>query len=306
MRRKIAVVNAKHDINDLIDDARKLIRTKPLPLPKPIKTNKPKDCLLEINISDLHLGKLCWNPETGERSYNLEIAVAMAKTAFNDLLASALAFPNSYEQIVFPIGNDFFHVDNTQHMTTGGTPQDMDGRWQKAYRAGRMLLVEMIQTLRRIAPVYVKMVPGNHDEYSTFTLGDSLDLFFADAEDVHIDNAPKLTKYFEYGQNLIGYNHGKDIKLSRLPSVMASEQKEAWGRTKFRFIRIGHFHGKGESIFAAAAEEFGVRVSVVESLTPADAYHARKGYVGNLPGAQATVYHRDRGQRAQFSHIAEI
>ena len=136
-----------------------------------------------------------------------------------------------------------------------------------------------------------------------FALGDALELVFEKAKHVQIDNSPRLTKYFEYHQCLLGFNHGRDIKPSRLGGVMASEMREAWGRTRWREWMIGHWHTKGEAVLAPVSEEQGVRVRTIPSLTPPDAWHTRKGYVGNVRAAEALVYHPEAGYRAQFSHV---
>jgi hypothetical protein len=259
--------------------------------------------LLVPAIMDPHFGKLCWGRETGWEDYDVEIARACMQAAITDLIAQASAMPYRIGQILLPLGNDFFHVDNSSNLTTGGTPQDVDGRRQRSYRAGREAVMEMIAALVQVAPVQVAIVPGNHDEETMFALGDALELVFEKSKHVKIDNSPRLTKYFEYHQCLIGLNHGRDIKPSRLGGVMASEMREAWGRTHWREWLIGHWHTKGEAVLAPVSEEQGVRVRTIPSLTPPDAWHTRKGYVGNVRAAEALVYHPEAGYRAQFSHV---
>jgi hypothetical protein len=136
-----------------------------------------------------------------------------------------------------------------------------------------------------------------------FALGDALELVFESAKHIGVDNSPKLSKYYEWESVLIGLNHGKDIKPSRLSGVMAAECREAWGRTRWREWLIGHWHTKGEAMFVPVSEEQGVRVRTIPSLTPPDAWHARHGYVGNVRAAECLVYHPTAGFRAQFSHV---
>jgi hypothetical protein len=136
-----------------------------------------------------------------------------------------------------------------------------------------------------------------------FALGDALELVFETSKHVEVDNSPRLTKYHEYHKVLLGLNHGRDIKPSRLGGVMASEQREAWGRTRWREWLIGHWHTKGEAVLAPVSEDVGVRVRTIPSLTPPCAWHARKGYIGNVRAAECLVYHPEAGYRAQFSHI---
>ena len=165
--------------------------------------------------------------------------------------------------------------------------------------------MEMVAAVSQIAPVQISIVPGNHDEETMFALGDALEIVFENSRFITVDNSPRLTKYFEWHQCLIGLNHGRDIKPARLGGVMASEQREAWGRTKWREWLIGHWHTKGEAVLAPVSEELGVRVRTIPSLTPPDAWHTRKGYIGNVRAAECLVYHPEAGYRAQFSHVAK-
>jgi hypothetical protein len=304
LRKRRAAIAARDEIAETLEEARRAMRADPWKLSAPPRKSRtgPGNLLVPA-IMDPHFGKLCWGRETGWEDYDVEIARGCMKAAITDLIEQASAMPYRIEQILLPIGNDFFHVDNSANLTTGGTPQDVDGRRQRSYRAGREAVMEMIAALVQVAPVQVAIVPGNHDEETMFALGDALELVFEKSKHVQIDNSPRLTKYFEYHQCLLGLNHGRDIKPARLGGVMASEMREAWGRTHWREWLIGHWHTKGEAVLAPVSEEQGVRVRTIPSLTPPDAWHTRKGYVGNVRAAEALVYHPEAGYRAQFSHV---
>lgn len=304
LKKRTAAIAARSEIAEAIEAGKRVMARGAWK----IATKKPRKepgSLLCMGIMDPHFGKMCWARETGWENYDVDIARKCVSDAVADLLAQATAMPYPIDKILLPLGNDFFHVDNGKHETTGGTPQDVDGRWQKSYRAGREAAMEMIRTLVDIAPVHVSIVPGNHDEETMFCLGDALEMVFESAKHVAVDNSPKLTKYFEWHSGLIGMNHGKDIKPARLSGVMAAECREAWGRTTWREWFIGHWHSKGEAMFAPVSEEQGVRIRTIPSLTPPDAWHARKGYVGNVRAAECLVYHSRLGYRAQFSHVPE-
>ena len=304
LKKRTAAIAAKSDISEAVEAGKRVMARGAWKLPVR-KPRKDPGSLLVMALMDPHFGKMCWGKETGWENYDVEIARGCMRSAVADLLDQAKAMPYPIGQILLPIGNDFYHVDNGRHETTGGTPQDVDGRWQKSYKAGREAVMEMIRTLAEIAPVHVSIVPGNHDEETMFALGDALELVFESAKSIQVDNSPKLTKYYEYGSTLIGMNHGKDIKPTRLAGVMAAECREAWGRTRWREWLIGHWHTKGEAMYAPVSEEQGVRVRTIPSLTPPDAWHARKGYVGNVRAAECLVYHPSAGYRAQFSHVPE-
>jgi len=167
--------------------------------------------LLLVNIFDLHYDKLAWSEETGY-NWNPEIAEKAFWRTLDTLLSYAENFPIS--EIWFPIGNDFFNSDGGYpNATTRGTPQEIVGRWQKTFREGRIMLAKAISRLSRIAPVVVPVIPGNHDWQKSFYLGDSLECFFQGNPAITIDNKATPRKYYTFGQNLIGFTHGKDEKL---------------------------------------------------------------------------------------------
>jgi hypothetical protein len=47
-------------------------------------------------------------------------------------------------------------------------------------------------------------------------------------KEVEIDNVPTPRKYFVYGTNLLGFQHGHRGKPKSYGLLMAQEQKEAW------------------------------------------------------------------------------
>jgi hypothetical protein len=253
--------------------------------------------LLEISIFDLHLGKLCWGPECGEH-YDAKISKETFGSALETLIARAEGFQVS--RIVFPVGNDFFNVDNAAQTTTAGTPQDEDGRYQKSFVAGRKLMVDAILRLREIAPVDVVMVSGNHDTERIFYLGDALEGWLSKTPGVTVNNSPTQRKYYAFGKCLIGYTHGHNEPHKNLPLIMATEVPSLWAASKFREIHLGHWHHKKEIHFQPVGESNGIRVRIIPSLCPADAWHKMKGYDG-LRAAEAFVWHPEHGNVGTFS-----
>ena len=60
--------------------------------------------MLEVPIVDLHVAKLAWAPETGE-NYDIKIAERRFMDVIHDVIERAQKY--EFEQVVFPIGNDF-------------------------------------------------------------------------------------------------------------------------------------------------------------------------------------------------------
>ncbi len=246
---------------------------------------------LEVSIPDLHIGKLAWAEETGEADYDGAIAVRLYREAVETLIARTKAF--TFDRIILPIGNDFFHSDTKAGTTTKGTPLDNDSRWHKSFERGRKLLVEVVDRLRKIAPVEVVVVSGNHDTMSAYSVGAVLQAWYRQTPDVTVQNAPTQRKYVTWGRVFLGFTHGDKVKREKLPLLMATERPVEFGAARFREAHTGHTH-------ETKTQEFhGVRVRVSPALCPADAWHSELGYTGQQRSAEAFVWHKQDGLVAQ-------
>jgi len=246
---------------------------------KPIKA---KGLYYELSLPDLHLGKLAWEQETGKSDYNSKIAVKLFTDAVNSLLADVSH--QNVTDIIFPIGNDFFNIDNAKNETTGGTRQDEDSRWQKSYQLGCLLCTSILEKLAESFNVHVIIVPGNHDKERIFYLGDYLKAWFRTHGRIDIDNRPIMRKYFAFGTILLAYTHGKYEKKKELRTIMQSEVPQLWGATTYREIHLGHLHTE------ELVEENGFKIRRLPSLTAPDAWHAESGYTCNQRSALGLLY----------------
>jgi len=268
------------------------------PVRPPVRYAQTGGGMLELSLMDLHLGKLCWAPETG-RHYDPEVAEEMFWTALEDLLAKASGC--RLEKILFVAGNDFFNTDSLGRTTTAGTPQDDGLTWKQGFIRGRDLLVRAVERLRQLAPVLVTCVNGNHDTARVFYLGEVLQAWFSRMPDVTVDNSPAQRKYVHYGRNLIGFTHGDRERHPSLPLLMANDQPVAWAASQHREWHLGHWHVKRHKMFLPIADQQGVLVRIVPSLCPADAWHSSMGYGGKL-AAEAYYWHPQDGCVATFTH----
>lgn len=254
--------------------------------------------LLEIAIADAHIGKLCWAAETGE-SYDIKIAKERYISAVHDLLNKTCYF--NIDKILMPIGNDLFNIDSSNNTTTSGTPQDVDSRFTKIFRVVSEALVEVIDMCAKVAPVDVIVVPGNHDRASCFYAGEFLNAWYRNNENVDIDNSPKLRKYYQYGNSLIGFTHGSEERHDILPLLMAREAKDEWGKCSFYEFQVGHFHKKKQVKYTSGDTHNGVLVRTLDSLSGTDFWHHSKGYTEGIRAATALIYHPEDGYMAEFS-----
>ena len=254
-----------------------------------VKRMKPKKgrCALVVNIADLHLGKLCWNGETGE-NYDYKIAEKRFFGAVDDIIANADW--GNIDKIFFPIGNDFFNFDSPQGNTTSGTPQNNDLRWQKMFKKGKDMLIKAIEELAEFAPVEALYVPGNHDMTTSFYVVEALNAYFRNNENITVDVEAKTRKYRQYGATFIGFTHG-DTDAKRLHLLMPAEARELWGQTKYHEFLTGHLHK--ESIHT---DEIGnVIIRRTSSMVGTDAWHYQQGYVGSVKKTQHFIYDFEKG-----------
>lgn len=262
------------------------------------RNTKGKDCVLEIAIPDLHIGKHSWGQETGE-DYDIKIAIDRYTTAIEELLSRTNL--ESIDRILFPIGNDMINIDNKSNMTTGGTPQSVDSRFGKMFHAAKELLVNTIDRLITIAPVDVVVIPGNHDNVTMFTLGEVIEAWYNNNPNVNVNNNPKARKYYKYGNNSIMFTHGNEEKHQELGLIFATEESKLWADTKFREVQLGHFHKTKRTSFVSVDEFQGFKVRIIPSLSGTDSWHYSKGY-NSMKSAQAFLYHKEKGLIAEFTH----
>lgn len=268
------------------------------------KKDPRKEHLLELNLFDVHFGKLAWAKESNE-SYDLKIAEERVLGAVHGLIQKAEGF--NISRIVLPTGNDLFNSDKAHPFssTTAGTPQQEDARWQKTFHTVRRVMVEVIDQLQVIAPVDVPIISGNHDKERCFYLGDTLESWYRNCPNVNIDNSPNIRKYYKWGLNLIGFTHGDKEKHMELPLIMAQEVPELWAATIHREFHLGHFHSTKHMKWISTQEFKGVVVRLLRSLSASDAWHHEKGYIGGERSAEAHLWSWDEGLIANLIHNIE-
>lgn len=269
--------------------------------PKIMQLKYPKvsgRMLYEIEMPDVHIGKLTWGEETGIDS-DIKIQTESAKCVIEKLLAHAQHYP--VERILFPIGHDFYNVDNQFNTTAHGTPQQEDTRWRKTFKVGWTLAADMINLCAQIAPVDVYIIPGNHDEERSYYLGEVLSALYQNTNRVRVDNSAKARKYYLYGKNLIGMAHGYHEKITKLKDLMSYEVPDLWAQSTFREWHTGDKHHKEDYLHKTHETDYGVVIRILRSLTPPDAFHYNKGYVGSLRASESFLWDKECGLVAQFT-----
>jgi hypothetical protein len=250
--------------------------------------------LLVVDPADVHIGKLCSAFETGE-SYDNQIAVNRVKDGVQGILDKVQGF--NIDKILYIVGNDKLHVDTPKNTTTAGTHQDTTGMWYDNYMIGFQLDVDIIESLRLIAPVHVQYDPSNHDYTNGFFLAQALSSWFRNCEDVTFNVSIAHRKYFTYGQNLIGTTHGDGAKTADLPLLMAQEASEHWHKCKHRYVYIHHIHHKMSKDYGS------VCVESLRSPSGTDSWHSRNGYAHSPKAIEGFLHHPEHGQIARITNL---
>tara|TARA_R110002020_G_scaffold162915_1_gene348811 strand:- start:4929 stop:6014 length:1086 start_codon:yes stop_codon:yes gene_type:complete len=255
--------------------------------------------LLVINPADIHIGKYANELETGEK-YDCETAVARVLEGVEGLIEKSKGF--DVERILFCVGNDVLHVDNVYSTTTKGTYVESEKKWWEHYEIALGLYVRVIEILRKIAPVDVVHSMSNHDYQSGFHLAHTLKSWFRKAKDISFDISVSHRKYYLFGENLIGLEHGDGAKMDRLPLLMASEKPEQWSKTKHRYWYLHHLHHKVKHKWLDAKDYIGVTCEYMRSPSSADSWHSRKGFCGVPRACEGFIHDKESGQVARLTH----
>ncbi len=257
--------------------------------------------LLEVSLFDAHFGLLSWNRETGD-DYDLKQAEHSYALAVEDLLGKTEGCRP--EKILFPFGNDYFHVNNPEGVTPHGhNVLDVDGRLGKVFEVGARALRHAIDRCLQVAPVEIIWIPGNHDPETSYFLCQYIKAFYRQNPNVTVNVEPAHRKYVRYGTNLIGYTHGNEEKHADLPLIMANENRAIWSEVTCLEVHTGHFHKKKETRFTAGDTHGGVVVRTLPSISGTDAWHFGKGYVKGNRMAEAFLFDYYRGLIASYSSM---
>jgi len=255
--------------------------------------------LLVINPADIHIGKYSNDYETGD-GYDIDTAVERVIEGINGILWKTKSF--NIDKILFCLGNDILHIDNVYNTTTKGTSQDVDGKWWEHYEIALALYVKCVEMLREVAPVDCVHSMSNHDYQSGFHLAHSLKSWFRKCKDVTVDASVSSRKYYNYGNSLIGLEHGDGAKMDKLPLLMAQEQPELWAETKFRYWYLHHLHHKVKHKWLDAKDYIGCTVEYLRSPSGTDSWHSRKGYTGVPKAVEGFLHEKENGQVARITH----
>lgn len=258
----------------------------PVPAPAVVDT----DYMVVVEWGDPHLGMLAWGPETGA-DHDLAIGLRDLRVASRTLIDRA---PPAEECVIVDLGDLIHAPDDTQRTPRSGHKLDVDTRWAKIWEGATAVARDAVDhALTRFARVRFVCIPGNHDPMVAFMLADHLRSWYRNEPRFSCDPARAPFQFVEFGQTLIGFAHGPSItRIERLPGVMITDQREAYGRTKFHAFHIGDIHHFSGREFA------GVTVRSRGTMAPKDAWTNASGYRAEQ-NMTSTTYHRTYGRRRE-------
>jgi len=291
LKRKAPVMIAMESLIQGLHDKR-------VELPPVTLRNLSGNNMFEVAMYDHHFGKYAWKMETGE-NYDLKIAKQLwADAIFQHERQAKIHKP---KQIVLPVGNDFMHVNNSESTTAKGTRQDTDGRMAKIFDVALESVILSVELLQKIAPVHIIFVVSNHDENVTYFLCKALWAYYANNQNITFDIAPKSRKFYKWGKNFIGYEHGQ-IRPDKLPLLFADEFAREWADATWRELHVGHLH-KAKQINFTSVDTIGSTIyRILPSLTSTDYWHYKSGFVNKTRCSDSFVWNKEEGLIDNF-HI---
>jgi hypothetical protein len=259
-------------------------------------TDGSDDLMACYPVGDHHMGMLAWDKETGD-DYDLSISEQLLMGAINHLVALA---PSCQKSTIILLG-DFMHYDNFESVTPRSKNQlDADSRFPRMVKFAIRSIRYLIQrALTKHHHVHLIIEIGNHDPASSIFLMQALDNVYEIDPRITVDTSPMHYHYFVHGSVLVGIHHGHGPKMQDLPLIMATDKREEWGTSKFRYWWTGHIHHD------QMKDVRGVKVESFRILAPSDAWAHQEGYRA-MQDMKCILLHRDFGEVARYTVNPEM
>lgn len=216
------------------------------------------DRMLEIPLFDMHWGVAFMD---------------YYEPVLNELMD--LITSKTWDKIVIPFGQDFFHNDSIINgQTTKGTAiEKVD--MMRAVREGKRFMYALIDTALQCSNnVEVLYSAGNHDRsISWMFMQILLERYGTDV----VDDSLEYRKVVTYGKNSIMLTHGdsKQATAKNLAHIFPISFAEEFANANIREVHAGHLHHEAE------ADIFGVMVRRLSSGGKTDSWSDKQDFVGS-------------------------
>lgn len=222
-----------------------------------LMTDINADRMLEIPLFDMHWGV----------SF-----IEHYKSALHDILG--LIRSKAWDQIVIPVGQDFFHNDSIVNpTTTKGTVVDKVDM-TRAVKEGRDFIITIIDAaLANANRVKVFYSAGNHDRSISWMF---MQVLLERYGPEIVDDSMEYRKVFTYGKNSIMVTHGdsKQATAKNLAHIFPIKFPEEFAQATIREVHAGHLHHESE------ADIYGVMVRRLSSGAAVDDWSNRQDFIG--------------------------
>lgn len=192
-------------------------------------------CLV-LNQQDLHANKYDIageNDITDRFDRVLEAYVATINKA---------KITNKLDKIIYVIGSDCFNSE-FNNMTTKGTPQQNILPYHVSFQAICDFQTKVVDTLlANCNEVEIIYMPGNHDEYVGFHMISWLKAYYRNQSKLSVDISTDYTKYRQYSNTAMCFNHGDVQKPIMLAQNFPVEFKYGWATSDHYAIFTGDKH----------------------------------------------------------------
>lgn len=287
---KLQWVKTKEDLDRTLEIIREtadaLKADIPKEIPAPFKGQSDKELLSWYILTDYHIGQMSWAGECGEE-WDTDKSCKFLVAWFQKAIAAA---PASEVGVLCQLG-DFLHFDGLEAVTpTSKHVLDADTRYANvvgcAIKAIRIIISMMLKKHKR---VHIIMAEGNHDMASSVWLRALFADKYENEKRVTVDNSSLPYYAYEWGATSIFAHHGHKQKMASVSSVLTGMFREMFGRTKYSYCHMGHYH------HIASKEDGNMVIRQHRTMAVKDAYSARGGYNSDR-SASVITYSKKYGQ----------
>ena len=117
---------------------------------------------------------------------------------------------------------------------------------------------------------------------------------YEDEPRITIDRSPDVYYCYEHGLTSVFAHHGHKAKFDNLDAVLTAKFREVFGRTKYSYVHVGHYHHN------RLKESALMTVEQHRTLAAPDAYASRGGYISGRD-AKVITYHKRFGEIGRIS-----
>lgn len=257
------------------------------------------DLLVNLTLTDLHIGMLATPMEGGE-TWNLKEAERVVTGCFEMMVRQA---PRAGRAVIGFLGDTADYDGLIPVTPTSGHVLDVDSRFNEMVRCtARVQRRVLDMALAHFNQVELLDAEANHDPASSAHRREMWRMVYENEPRLTVLGADSDLPYYatEFGNVFLGYHHGHIKTGDNLRGIFTEEFIDMWARTRKRYIRIGHLHKR-----ARDQEERGADILIEPTLAARNAHAARNG-LRSMRRATATIYHRNYGDVGQITVTPEM